>query len=98
MTHRMTDLLIDGALCRSRAGLFTEWARALSFPGHFGRNWDAFYDCLIDLGAVTIVVDSADELLADEPDQLDTFRAAVRDATTGTLLGGEPTGLRVVLR
>ncbi|MFB7676682.1 barstar family protein [Kitasatospora purpeofusca] len=72
--------LVRGANCRTRAALFAEWARALSFPGYFGRNWDAFEECLNDallppgaeaVGATAprllVLVAEADALLADEP-------------------------------
>ncbi|MFD8321970.1 barstar family protein [Kitasatospora purpeofusca] len=72
--------LVRGANCRSRAALFAEWARALSFPGYFGHNWDAFEECLNDAilppGAAAagaadtrllVLVTDADALLADEP-------------------------------
>nr|BEK66191.1 hypothetical protein KPHV_34180 [Kitasatospora purpeofusca] len=72
--------LVRGANCRTRAALFAEWARALSFPGYFGHNWDAFEECLNDAllppGAAAagaadtrllVLVADADALLADEP-------------------------------
>ncbi|MFB8240501.1 barstar family protein [Kitasatospora purpeofusca] len=69
--------LVRGANCRTRAALFAEWARALSFPGYFGHNWDAFEECLNDAllppGAgsaatrLLVLVTDADALLADEP-------------------------------
>ncbi|MFJ4792978.1 barstar family protein [Kitasatospora purpeofusca] len=76
--------LVRGANCRTRAALFAEWARALSFPGYFGHNWDAFEECLNDAllppGAAAagaadtrllVLVTDADALLADEsPAQL----------------------------
>lgn len=58
---------LDGRACRTRADLFTEAARALRLPDHFGRNWDAFYDCLRDLDDPVLTVEHAEELLADEP-------------------------------
>ncbi len=69
--------LVRGANCRTRAALFTEWARALSFPGYFGHNWDAFEECLNDAllppgseasaTRLLVLVTDADALLADEP-------------------------------
>ncbi|WP_328956578.1 barstar family protein [Kitasatospora purpeofusca] len=75
--------LVRGANCRTRAALFAEWARALSFPGYFGHNWDAFEECLNDAllppgtgstgsgepaaTRLLVLVADADALLADEP-------------------------------
>lgn len=41
---------IDLAKARGKSGLFQALAKALKFPAHFGRNWDALNDCLSDLG------------------------------------------------
>jgi RNAse (barnase) inhibitor barstar len=65
---------LDGARMRTVDGLFAEFAHALAFPGYFGANWAAFEDCLSDLDwlpapAYLLVVDAADQLLADEPAQ-----------------------------
>src|SRR5512141_2646524 len=40
---------IDLAKARGKRGLFDAFAKALKFPEHFGKNWDAFNDCLSDL-------------------------------------------------
>ena len=62
---------VDGHDCRTRAAFFREAARALGFPAYFGRNWDAFLDCLRDLDRPAFTVARADELLAEEePRQL----------------------------
>ncbi|MEU5696328.1 barstar family protein [Actinosynnema sp. NPDC020468] len=62
---------LDGAVMRSEAELFAEFARVLTFPGYFGRNWDAVVDCLGDLHGdwhgdadVVVVVRSADTVLS----------------------------------
>ncbi|MEK2494121.1 barstar family protein [Kitasatospora purpeofusca] len=89
--------LVRGANCRTRAALFAEWARALSFPGYFGHNWDAFEECLNDAllppGAVAagaagataprllVLVTDADALLADEPPAQLALLLGILDAT-----------------
>ncbi|MDI1466323.1 barstar family protein [Catellatospora sp. KI3] len=66
------DRTVDGQACRTRAGLFAEFARALDFPPHFGRNWDAFADCLRDAVRAdpVVAVGRAGHLLAAEPHHL----------------------------
>ncbi|WP_051712748.1 barstar family protein [Actinoalloteichus caeruleus] len=105
---------VDGRHCATRAQLFDEWARALGFPDYFGRNWDAFDECLSDLltgGAgigvregdpgsrEEITVRHAENLLVAEPvTELTTF-IRVLDAVAGST-GPEPggAGLRVLFR
>ena len=45
---------------RDKNGFLNAVAKALQFPEYFGHNWDAFYDCLLDLkledGAGTLLV------------------------------------------
>ncbi|MGW3652905.1 barstar family protein [Streptomyces sp. NPDC000878] len=73
-------LVIRGADCRTRAELFSEWARALDFPRYFGHNWNAFHDCLSEKALwhsdpdgppptrpLTLLVENAAQLLADAP-------------------------------
>jgi RNAse (barnase) inhibitor barstar len=89
--------LVRGSACRSRTGLFAEWAAQLRFPEYFGQNWDALSDCLNDLVAeapLTVVVDDAAQLLADEPpDQLRTLLTILYD-----IADTEPGRLEVILR
>ncbi|MET9080715.1 barstar family protein [Streptomyces sp. NPDC004237] len=63
---------VRGSRCRTSDALFTEWAVALGFPDHFGRNWDAFRDCLrdaVNAEPKAIIVREGGELLADEPER-----------------------------
>ncbi|EGD55017.1 barstar family protein [Gordonia neofelifaecis] len=71
---------LSGARMRTLDGLYDAFARAWSFPDHFGRNKDAFDDCLGDLplglrtaigapatGYLTVITD-AEQLLSDASD------------------------------
>ena len=40
---------VDGKKCATTQTLFSEFAGQLSFPSYFGRNWDAFDECMSDL-------------------------------------------------
>ncbi|GHJ43989.1 hypothetical protein Cs7R123_13310 [Catellatospora sp. TT07R-123] len=66
------DRTVGGQACRTRAGLFAEFARALAFPAHFGANWDAFADCLRDAVQAdpVLTVAHAEDLLVAEPHHL----------------------------
>ncbi|MEU6348104.1 barstar family protein [Streptomyces sp. NPDC047072] len=69
---------IRGSRCRTTVDLFAEWAQVLGFPDYFGHNWDAFEECLLTVGPLTVLVRDAGQLLADEePRQLATFLAIV---------------------
>ena len=60
-----------------KAGLLERTARALYFPDWFGHNWDAWFDCLVDLGwrpapGYVLVFEHADDLRRDSPEVFDT--------------------------
>ncbi|MFE9689298.1 barstar family protein [Micromonospora sp. NPDC005806] len=88
---------LAGFGARDRAGLFDALTAALALPDWFGRNWDALADVLaerLDAGPLTLVVDDAGDLLADEPPaQIGTLL----DVLGGVAAGGHHS-LRVVLR
>jgi hypothetical protein len=45
---RVYDISLAG--CDDKAGLLERTATAMGFPAWFGHNWDAWFDCLADLG------------------------------------------------
>ena len=69
---------LHGRKCRTKAGLMGEFARVLEFPAYFGKNWDAFEECVTDLqwlpapGYLFIVIE-ADQLLPDHDEEYETF-------------------------
>jgi hypothetical protein len=77
---------VDLAGCVDKVDLLERTARALAFPGWFGHNWDAWFDCLVDLGwqpraqGYVIVLRRASQLRASVPEALDTALSILGDA------------------
>jgi len=72
--------------CHDKAGLLERLGRAMAFPDWFGGNWDAWFDCLTDLGwhppapGYVLVVRRALGMNRTAPETLDTALAIVEDA------------------
>jgi RNAse (barnase) inhibitor barstar len=68
----------DGRKCHTKAGLLGEFARVLDFPDYFGKNWDAFEECLTDLqwlpapGYLFVITD-AEQVLPDQEEEYETL-------------------------
>lgn len=65
-----TVFRLDGRVLADPGLLMDAFARELSFPGYFGRNWDALADCLHDWHSHAsetddraVLIDHADALL-----------------------------------
>jgi RNAse (barnase) inhibitor barstar len=90
-------VVVDGAHMSMACTMFEEFSIALRFPGYFGRNWDAFEECLGDFLAdagemsVPLLVSHAGTLLTDAPDQ--DFVTLVEVLTSA----GEPERARLVV-
>ena len=75
----------DLAGCADKDTFLSRIAEALEFPDWFGRNWDAFFDCLTDLswlpsrGHVLVLLNSA-EMRRDAPEAFDTAISIMREA------------------
>ena len=63
--------VVRGRKMSTWQGVFDEFAAALQFPMYFGENFDAFAECIGDLGwlprqsGYVIVITEPDEVLAD---------------------------------
>ncbi|HVV09339.1 barstar family protein [Amycolatopsis sp.] len=69
-------------------------AAALSFPGYFGRNLDALYDCLTDLswlptGEHVLIWTGSDALKAADPKAYLAIRSVLSDAERALAPGGD---------
>ena len=76
---------ISLAGCHDKNGLLARTAEALNFPDWFGNNWDAWFDCLVDLAwlpadGYVLVFEDADELRASSPEAFDTAVSILEDA------------------
>jgi RNAse (barnase) inhibitor barstar len=76
---------IEGKSIAKKEQLLNHVATALHFPGHFGHNWDALEECLVDMewadaDGYVIYYDHIDGLLTAHPDQFETFVEICRDA------------------
>jgi hypothetical protein len=76
---------VDLSGCGDKAEFLSRVAGALDFPAWFGGNWDAFFDCLTDLGwrpaaGYVLILEHTDELRRDAPESLDTALAILADA------------------
>jgi hypothetical protein len=78
--------VVDLAGCIDKADLLERTARALAFPPWFGHNWDAWFDCLVDLSwlprapGYVIVLRGTAQLRAAVPEALDTALSILGDA------------------
>lgn len=86
---------IEGRRCGTKRALLNQFARALAFPPHFGRTWDALEDCLTDLewlpgAGYRLVIRAADRLLPRDPAGYATLLALLEDV--GRAWGAAATG------
>ena len=45
----MKKSILDLTGCKYPQEMHARFQKALHFPAHYGRNWDAFWDCLTDM-------------------------------------------------
>jgi RNAse (barnase) inhibitor barstar len=86
---------IDLATCGDKTSFLDRMAESLAFPAWFGQNWDAFFDCLADLGwrparGYVLLLEHADTMRCDAPEALDTALAILGDAASAWESRGVP--------
>jgi hypothetical protein len=80
--------MVSGKSCRTPRGVFRAFAAALKFPEYFGKNWDAFEECVNDLSwlggaGFLVIVSDAEALLAGDDDAYETFVDIMTEAGQG---------------
>lgn len=76
---------LEGQRIEKKEQFLNHAAVAMNFPDHFGKNWDAFYDCLTDMDWVDgkgflIYFDHTDAFAAHNESQLETVIELFEDA------------------
>ena len=78
--------VVDLQDCVDKAALLEQVAATLMFPSWFGHNWDAFFDCMVDLASArrasgcVVVLRHVDGLRRHAPEVLDTALGILGDA------------------
>ena len=91
--------VVHGAKCKTSAGTFREFARALEFPDYCGCNWDTLEECLTDLewlpakGYVVLIVD-ARSVIPDDDEEYETLLEILNDAGEAWSKGQTSSGRR----
>jgi len=69
---------------RDKNAFLNALAKALQFPEYFGHNWDAFYDCLLDLepgpGGTLLVLRDGSGFARADPEEFAAAMDTLADA------------------
>ncbi|MFF5991563.1 barstar family protein [Prauserella flavalba] len=93
--------VLDGTNHPDKLGTLDAIAAALSFPDYFGRNLDALYDCLTDLGWLptgehVLIWVASDVLKQADPRAYLAVHSVLSDAQRALAPGGERTDSRTL--
>ncbi len=80
---RVEKVALAGA--RDKKAFLNAVAKTLAFPDYFGHNWDAFYDCLVDLEhdkgeGMLVLLRDASGFARAEPEEFAAAVDALQDA------------------
>ena len=86
---------IDGRNIARKEQLMNAMATALDLPPHFGHNWDALEECLVDMDVsdgdgFLIHYDHIDALAAAHPSEVETLVEILRDSVESWEEDGTP--------
>lgn len=77
--------MIDGKDCLSTKALFKTFSKKLAFPDYFGKNWDAFNECINDLewldySQYVVFFKNFEQTLTKNNDELAIFLNIIEEA------------------
>jgi RNAse (barnase) inhibitor barstar len=83
--HGLAVFSLDGGKTRSKREFLDHAAKVLGFPDYFGKNWDAFADCLTDMSwaersGFLITYTDCHQLAEQSPDEFDTAIEIFKEA------------------
>ncbi len=86
---------LNGDTINNKSSFLAACASALHFPDYFGRNWDAFEECLNDLSWVTakgyvVLYDNAENFARNAPEEWDVAFDILGDAVGNWQKNGTP--------
>ncbi|HEX4859222.1 MAG TPA: barstar family protein [Usitatibacteraceae bacterium] len=86
---------LEGQKIEKKEQFLNHAAVAMKFPTHFGRNWDAFYDCLTDFEwleapGYVIYFDHTDAFASHHESELATVTEIFQDAVDYWKEEGKP--------
>jgi RNAse (barnase) inhibitor barstar len=78
---------LEGRKIEGKEQFFNHTSVAMKFPSHFGKNWDAFYDCITDMDWVQaegycIYFDHTDAFAQHHESELETLIELFEDAVS----------------
>lgn len=83
MTNKKIEQTITIAHATTPESLHEILAAALNFPGYYGKNWDAFWDCISDPDQSTVpdvlVLRGWDILKSRLPEDADALKKCLAD-------------------
>jgi hypothetical protein len=83
--HEMRAVTVMLNAAHDKNAFMNAMATALQFPDYFGHNWDAFYDCLLDLkhghfAGMLLVLRGVSAFARAEPEEFAAATGAMDDA------------------
>ncbi len=93
--HDLVFFRLNFSRVSTKRGFLRKTARILHFPSYFGRNWDAYEECLNDLewldaGGYVLLLDNLKAFRTKAPEELETARSILTDTSASWKESGTP--------